>query len=74
LTGPDTLRLQRHVLEDKRRLLDAAIHAIRHAEQSIRPGHRPDAALLKKVIEVIEMRNNTDWTQKYHSAVALKKN
>jgi MerR family transcriptional regulator, thiopeptide resistance regulator len=73
LDWPDVLRLQRRVLEDKRRLLDSAIGAIRDAEQSIRPGQRPDAAVLKKIIEVIEMQNNTDWARKYYSDEALER-
>lgn len=70
---PDALRMQRRVLEDKRRLLESAIRAIHDAEQSIRPGQRPDAVLLKKIIEVIEMQNNTDWAKKYYSEEALEK-
>src|SRR3954447_22661428 len=42
------LRLQRTVLEGKRRLLDSAIQAIRTAEQSFAEGRRPNAAILKK--------------------------
>jgi len=61
LALPDALRLQRRMLEDKRRLLDRAIRALREAEE------RPDAAMLQKIIEVIEMENNTDWMKKYHS-------
>ncbi len=70
---PAALRMQRRVLEEKRRLLDSAIHAIQNAEQAIRPGQRPDAALLKKIIEVIEVQNDTDWTKKYYSDAALDK-
>lgn len=69
----DTLRRQRRVLEDKRRLLDSAISAIWDAERSIRPGRQPDTALLKKIIEVIEMQNNTDWAKKYYNEKALGK-
>ncbi|MGB9236519.1 MAG: MerR family transcriptional regulator [Terriglobales bacterium] len=76
LDWPEALRLQRKLLEDKRRLLERAIRAIRairDAEESIRPGQRPDAALLKKIIEAIEMENNTDWTRKYYSDEAQEK-
>jgi len=73
LDWPEALRLQRRLLEDKRRLLERAIRAIRDAEKSLRPGQRPDAALLKKIIEVIEMENNTDWARKYYSDEALEK-
>jgi len=69
----EVLRLQRRLLEQKRRLLERAIHAIGEAEESIRTGQRPDAALLKKIIEVIEMENKTDWTQKYYNQEALEK-
>ena len=69
---PDVLRQQRRLLEEKRRLLERAIRAISDAEQSIRPGERPDAAMLKKIIEVIEMENNMDWTRKYYSDAALE--
>jgi DNA-binding transcriptional MerR regulator len=73
LDWPDVLRLQRRVLEDKRRLLNKAIRAIRDAEQSIRLGQRPDAAALKQIIEVIEMQNNSDWARKYYSDEALER-
>jgi DNA-binding transcriptional MerR regulator len=69
----DALRMQRRVLEDKRRLLDSAIGAIRDAEASIRPGQQPDTALLKKIIEAIEMQNNSDWAKKYYDDAALEK-
>src|ERR1700676_3756996 len=57
----DALRMQRRLLEGKRLLLDDAIGAIREAEAEIEAGKRPDSALLKKIIEVIAMQNNTDW-------------
>jgi MerR family transcriptional regulator, thiopeptide resistance regulator len=68
----DALRVQRRVLEEKRRLLESAISAIRDAEASIKPGQQPDTALLKKIIEVIEMQNNSDWAKKYYSEGALE--
>jgi DNA-binding transcriptional MerR regulator len=70
---PDALRMQRTVLEQKRRLLDRAILAIREAEQSIAPGKRADSALLTKIIEVIEMENDSSWTEKYYSPEARAK-
>lgn len=68
----DALRMQRRVLEDKRRLLDGAINAIQNAEALIKPGQQPDSALLKKIIGVIEMQNNTDWAKKYYNDSALE--
>ena len=41
---PEALRMQRTVLEEKRRMLDGAIQAIRKAEESFAAGRRPDAA------------------------------
>lgn len=58
---------QRRVLEDKRALLDKAIRAIRHAESSLASGKRLDTEALRKIIEVIEMQEKTDWTSKYYS-------
>ena len=63
----DTLRMQRLVLEEKRKLLDRAIAVLRQAEE------RPDAAMLKKIIEVIAMQNNTEWMKKYSTESAWSK-
>lgn len=63
----DALHMQRRLLEGKRLLLDDAIGAIKEAEAEIEAGKRPDSALLKKIIEVIAMQNNTDWMMKYYS-------
>jgi DNA-binding transcriptional MerR regulator len=61
----ELLRKQRRVLEEKRRLLDFAINAIQNAAQSLQPGERADSALLKKIIEVLQMQNDSDWMMKY---------
>jgi DNA-binding transcriptional MerR regulator len=70
---PDALRMQRTVLEEKRRLLDRAISVIADAEKAILPGKPADAAVLKKIIEVIEMQNGTDVMKKYFSEEAWGK-
>jgi DNA-binding transcriptional MerR regulator len=70
LALPEALRMQRTVLEGKRSLLDRAIRAIEEAEEAIRPGRQADAAILKKIIEVIGMQDNTDWMMKYHTGDA----
>ena len=67
---PEALQMQRRVLEEKRRLLDNAINAIREAELATRPGEQPDSSVLKKIIEVIEMQDNMDWSKKYYSEEA----
>ena len=69
----DALRRQRAVLEEKRRLLDHAIEAIRMAEHSFASGRHPDAAILKHIIEVIEMQNDDSWSEKYYSPEARAK-
>lgn len=66
----DALRRQRAVLEEKRRLLERAIQAISQAEQSLAEGKRADPTILRKIIEVIEMQSNSNWTDKYYSPEA----
>jgi len=61
------LRVQRHILEEKRRLLDRAIRAIRQAQE------RPGTTQLKNIIEVLEMQNESDWAMKYHTEEAQAK-
>ncbi len=61
------LRVQRRILEEKRRLLDRAIGAIRRAQE------RPGTAQLKKIIEVLEMQNESDWAMQYHTDEAKAK-
>lgn len=69
----DALRLQRRVLEEKRRLLDSAIRAIQEAEKASPGGNWPESAVLTKIIEVIEMQDNMDWYKKYYSEEAQAK-
>jgi DNA-binding transcriptional MerR regulator len=61
---PSTLRAQRAALEEKRRMLDRAIQAIAAAEGE------PTPALLKSIIEAIEMQENANWTDQYYNAEA----
>ena len=69
----ESLRMQRRVLEEKRRLLDSAIRAIEEAEKATAPGNRLDSAILQKIIEVIEMQDNMDWSKRYYSEEAQAK-
>ena len=69
----EALPRQRLVLEEKRKLIDRAIHAIQDAERTLATGQRPDAAVLKKIIEVIEMQDNPNWSEKYYSQEARAK-
>ena len=67
------LEMQRTVLEARRALLNQAIDAIREAENVAKAGARPAAAVLRKIIEVIEMQNSSEWTTKYYSDAAQQK-
>jgi len=64
---PDVLRAQRRALEEQRRRLDRVIQAIQEAEQSIQPGRPADPAMLKRLIEVIEMQDNVEQMKKYYT-------
>lgn len=63
----EVLQSQRRALEEKRRRLDRAIAAVREAERTVRPGKQPDAAVLKKIIEVIEMQDNAEFMSRYYA-------
>lgn len=69
----NALRAQRQTLEEKRHLLDQAIGAIGEVEGMLLAGRDADAALYRRIIEVIEMQNNTDeWKRKYDTLVQAK--
>jgi DNA-binding transcriptional MerR regulator len=70
---PDALRLQRRVLEEKQRHLARALSTIVEAENSIRPGEAADPAILKRLIETINMQDKADWLKKYWSDEQLIK-
>lgn len=63
---PAALRLQRSVLEEKRRALDRAITALGNAEKAIHAGQGTNAAALKKIIEVMEMQTSTEFMKNYY--------
>jgi DNA-binding transcriptional MerR regulator len=66
-----TLRLQREILGERRRQIEAAIEAIERAERQMASGLGPDWEALAKIIEVIEMQNNWDWVKKYYTEEQL---
>ena len=66
----DVLRGQRRALEEKRRRLDAAIGAIREAEHAAADAGRPDAALIKRIIEVIEMQDANEYFKQFYGGDA----
>jgi DNA-binding transcriptional MerR regulator len=69
----NALRAQRQTLEEKKHLLDQAIDAIREVEAVLQAGKGADAQLYRRIIEVIEMQNNSDaWKKKYDILVQAK--
>jgi len=67
---PLVLRGQRTALEEKRRRLDLAISAIRDAEQTLHASEPPDALVIRRIIEVIEMQENTEYLKQFYSGDA----
>ncbi|HSM86546.1 MAG TPA: MerR family transcriptional regulator [Candidatus Limnocylindrales bacterium] len=68
-----TLALQRGLLTEKYQQIARAIQAIDEAERAIKSSSRPVWDALKKIIEVMEMESNMDWTKKYYSPEAQSK-
>src|SRR5205814_260359 len=69
----NALRAQRQTLEAKRTLLDQAIGVLQDAEERLRTGQNVDLALFKRIIEMIEMQNNTEaWKAKYDMLLLAK--
>jgi hypothetical protein len=67
-----TLRRQREAIEEKRRRLQQAVKAIQRAEYVIAAKGQPGWELFTKIIEVINMQNDMDWTKKYYSEEAQR--
>jgi DNA-binding transcriptional MerR regulator len=70
-----TLRLQRKIMEEKRRHLELAIQAIKNAERALSSRaskRKPDWEMFRKIIEVINMQQDTEWTKKYYTEEARK--
>jgi DNA-binding transcriptional MerR regulator len=63
---PAALRLQRSVLEEKRRSLDRAITALGNAEKALESGAAASAAVLKRIIEVMAMQTSTEFMKNYY--------
>jgi DNA-binding transcriptional MerR regulator len=68
-----TLRLQRMILQEKGRQVASAVRAVEEAERLISEGAEPTREAFAKIIEVIEMQNNTDWSKKFYSEEAQAK-
>ena len=67
---PDALKMQRKAIEEKQAMLCRALRAICAAEQSLEPGKPADPAILKKIIEVIDMQDGIAEMKKFYSDAA----
>src|SRR5258708_38995617 len=65
-----TLQRQREAITEKRQRLDLAISAIQRAEYVVATSKSHDWETFVKIIEVINMQSDMNWTKKYYSAEA----
>lgn len=61
------LRQQREAITEKRQRLDLAIQAIERAEYVVGTSKDHSWETFVKIIEVINMQSNMDWSKKYYS-------
>ena len=61
------LRRQREAITEKRERLELAIQAIRRAEYVISTAPEPGWETFIRIIEVINMQHDMDWSNKYYS-------
>ncbi len=66
------LRQQREAIEEKRRRLELAIQAIQRAEYIVGVSKDPGWETFARIIEVISMQSNMDWSKKYYSEEAQR--
>ena len=66
------LRRQRKAIQQKRTQLDLAINAIQRAEYVVAVNPQPGCEVFTKIIEVINMQGNMDWSKKYYSEEAQR--
>ena len=69
----ETLSLQRQIIETQRQRLDSVLAAIDRAERILDGNKTIDWDSFQKIIEVIDMEQNTDWASKYYSPEAQTK-
>ena len=67
-----TLCQQREAIEEKRRRLDLAIQAIQRAEYVAVTNKEPGWQAFAKIIEVINMQTDMEWSKKYYSEAAQR--
>jgi DNA-binding transcriptional MerR regulator len=68
-----TLRMQRTLLEAQRYRLNLILEAITRAEKTFEENKKSDLESFQKIIEVMNMEQNFDWTKEYYSEEAQRK-
>ena len=68
-----TLQMQRRAIVAQKRRLDIALAAIDQAEQARQTDGATDWEAFRKIIEVIDMEKNAEWTKQYYSEEAQAK-
>ncbi len=68
------LRMQRQIIAQQKRKLDAAAEAIEQAEATLMSDESADRwKMLRNVIEALRMENDYNWTQNYYNEAAREK-
>jgi len=67
------LQRQREAIVEQRSRLDLAIKAIENVERVLASTDEPDWEVFAGIIEVINMQNDMEWTDKYYSEEAKQK-
>jgi len=70
---PEALRMQRQALQEKQKLLARAMKALAAAEKALDSGKTTHPAILKRLIEVINMQSDVEAMKKYYSEEAWSK-
>jgi MerR family transcriptional regulator, thiopeptide resistance regulator len=73
LTLLESLRLQLRALTEKRERIDRAIHAIKGAEKLAQADQPPDASVIRKIIEAIEIPPQKSFMKQYYTQEAWAK-
>src|ERR1700680_776478 len=73
LEWAEALRWQRKAIEDKQAHLGRALQAIRAAEHAVDSGQPADPAILKRIIEVINVQHDIELMKKYYSEEAWER-
>jgi DNA-binding transcriptional MerR regulator len=66
----EVLRAQREALEQRRRHIGVAVHAIAEAQAAVESGANPDTRIFEIIRRVTEMDKNNEWVMQYYSPAA----